>query len=244
MSVLTETVLFIFGLVALGYLSGLSGYLRVEVGDGLSDFAVGVALPLLLFRTLVTSDFHGAAPWALWAVYFGAVAVAWTAGHLVITRVFGRDSAAGVVGGVATSFSNTVLLGLPFMIGVFGQPGVDILTLIVSVHLPTMMMASIVAFEIFGRGNGPRPAIRDLARDFLRKIFTNPLIVGRCTETISVRMSTPGWPNTPIMNGRPSSTVLENAVATPPTTPAALSRPNTRVVTRCPAVQATATAPK
>ena len=178
MSVLTETVLFIFGLVALGYLSGLSGYLRVEVGDGLSDFAVGVALPLLLFRTMVTSDFHGATPWALWAVYFGAVAVAWTAGHLVTTRVFGRDSAAGVVGGVATAFSNTVLLGLPFMIGVFGQPGVEVLSLIVSVHLPTMMMASIIAFEIFGRGDGPRPAIGDLARDFLRKIFSNPLIIG------------------------------------------------------------------
>src|SRR4051812_40102460 len=103
MSLLTETVLFVFGLVALGYLSGWTGYLRPEIGDGLSQFAVAIAVPLLLFRTMVNADFHGVAPWRLWACYFAAVIVAWTAGNLVTTRVFGRDSALGVVGGVAAA---------------------------------------------------------------------------------------------------------------------------------------------
>ena len=35
MSPLTETVLFVFGLVALGYCAGWSGYLKAETGDGL-----------------------------------------------------------------------------------------------------------------------------------------------------------------------------------------------------------------
>ena len=78
-------------------------------------------MPLLLFRTMVQADFHGSAPWALWATYFSAAALAWTAGHLVITRIFGRDAQAGVVGGVATAFSNLLLLGVPLMLGVFGQ---------------------------------------------------------------------------------------------------------------------------
>jgi malonate transporter and related proteins len=178
MSPLFETVLFVFGLVALGYLAGLTGYLRTETGDALSAFAVGVALPLLLFRTMVSADFHGAAPWALWTTYFTAVIVAWTAGHLAITRIFGRDGQAGVVGGVATAFSNLVLLGTPFMLGVFGQQGFEILSLIIAVHLPTMMMASIILFEIFGRekNGGLHPVA--MIRDFLRKIGTNPLIVG------------------------------------------------------------------
>src|ERR687898_2788748 len=85
MSPLTETVLFVFALVALGYLAGLTGYLKAETGDALSQFAVGVALPLLLFRTMVEADFHGAAPWSLWTTYFVAVAVVWTCGHLVTT---------------------------------------------------------------------------------------------------------------------------------------------------------------
>jgi malonate transporter len=178
MSPLIETVLLVFGLVALGYLAGVTGYLKQETGDGLSDFAVGVAMPLLLFRTMIEADFRGADPWALWATYFTAAGVAWTAGHLVTTRIFGRDSQAGVVGGVATAFSNLVLLGIPFMLGVLGQEGFEILSLIISVHLPTMMMASIIMFELFGRkkngGVHPLAAIRA----FLGKVFTNPLIVG------------------------------------------------------------------
>jgi malonate transporter len=178
MSSLTETVLLVFGLVALGYLAGLVGYMKVESGDGLSEFAVGVAMPVLLFRTMTNADFHGSAPWALWAAYFTAATVAWTAGHLVTTRIFGRDSQAGVVGGVATAFSNLVLLGIPFMFGVFGQDGVDILSLIISVHLPSMMMASIVLFQIFGRAKGAPIQPLAIATGFLRKILMNPLVVG------------------------------------------------------------------
>jgi malonate transporter and related proteins len=178
MSSLTETVFFVFGLVALGYFSGWTGYLRTEVGDALSQFAVAIALPLLLFRTMVNADFHGAAPWHLWAAYFAAVIVAWTAGNLVTTRAFGRDPALGVVGGVSAAFSNTVLVGIPLVLGVYGQDGIDILSLIVSIHLPTMMMASIVMFELFGvQGRDPDPPLL-LIRAFLGKIFVNPLIAG------------------------------------------------------------------
>lgn len=178
MSPLVETVLFVFGLVALGYLAGASGYLKVEAGDALSEFAVGVALPLLLFRTMVDADFNGAAPWALWATYFTAAAVTWTAGHLVTTRIFGRDSQAGVVGGVGAAFSNLLLLGAPFMLGVFGQQGFEILSLILTVHLPAMIMASIVLFGVFGRGNDTSPGLMEIIRDFAGRIAGNPLIVG------------------------------------------------------------------
>jgi malonate transporter and related proteins len=178
MLLLADTILPVFGLVALGYLAGLAGYLGAETGDGLSDFAVGVAMPLLLFRTMLGVDFHGASPWALWAAYFAAAAVAWTAGHLAVTRIFGRDSQAGVVGGAATAFSNLVLLGIPFMQRVYGQEGFEVLSLLVAVHLPLMIMASIVLFNIFGRRKGePADPLR-LVRDFARRVLKNPLIVG------------------------------------------------------------------
>jgi malonate transporter and related proteins len=178
MSPLTETVLFVFGLVAVGYLTGLTGYLKPASGEGIADFAVSVAMPLLLFQTMVKSDFHGVAPWSLWGAYFAAVAVTWAVGHLVITRVFGRDSRAGVVGGVSSAYSNVVLLGAPFILGIFGRSGFEVLSLLVSVHLPIMMMASIVLFEVFGRdGSEPMHPLR-VIRGFLRRVFLNPLIIG------------------------------------------------------------------
>jgi len=178
MSPLTETVLFVFSLVALGYLAGLTGYLKPASGEGISDFAVSVAMPLLLFQTMVNADFHGVAPWSLWSAYFIAVALTWTAGHLVITRIFGRDARAGIVGGVSSSYSNIVLLGAPFILGIFGPNGFEVLSLLVSVHLPIMMMASIVLFEMFGRrGDEPVHPLR-VVRSFLRKLLINPLIIG------------------------------------------------------------------
>ena len=77
MSPLAETIFFVFGLVALGYLCGWTGFLRTEVGDALSDFAVAVAVPMLLFRTMVNIDFGGGLPLALWATYFPGIVVTW-----------------------------------------------------------------------------------------------------------------------------------------------------------------------
>lgn len=174
---LLETIALVFGLVALGYLAGWTGYLRIEVGAALTQFAAGVALPLLLFRTMVNADFAGATPWALWSVYFAAVAVAWTAGHLATTRLFGRESPAGVVGGVSAAFSNLVLLGIPFMRGVHGQEGFEVLSLLIAVHLPVMILVSVIQFRIFAP-NADVSGVFGVIADFLGQIGRNPLIVG------------------------------------------------------------------
>jgi len=127
---------------------------------------------------MVKTDFHGVAPWPLWGAYFTAAAITWAAGHLVTTRIFGRDARAGVVGGVSSAYSNVVLLGAPFILGIFGPSGFEVLSLLVSVHLPVMMMASIVLFEMFGRGGGEHVHPQRVLRSFLRRMFINPLIIG------------------------------------------------------------------
>jgi hypothetical protein len=135
-------------------------------------------MPLLLFQTMVQSDFHGVTPWSLWAAYFAAAAITWTAGHLVMTRIFGRDARAGIVGGVSSAYSHVVLLGAPFILGIFGASGFEVLSLLVSVHLPIMMMASIVLFEMFGRAGGEAVHPLRIIKSFLKRLFINPLIIG------------------------------------------------------------------
>lgn len=174
---LAEIIAFVFGLMALGYLAGWTGLLKPLVGDGLSEFSVTIALPVLLFRTMALADFAGAAPWALWGAYFTGIAVSWTVGHLLIVQVFGRDKRAGVVAGITSSFSNLVLVGAPFVIGVYGQAGFEILALLVSVHLPTMMATSIVMVAWFGRKDSSA-SIGMVLREFLTTLFSQPLIIG------------------------------------------------------------------
>lgn len=177
-SSVVETILFVFGLVALGYLAGLTGYLRVEVGEALTQFAIGVALPLLMFRTMVGADFHGSAPWALWGTYFAGAALTWIAGHLVMTRMFGRDSQMGVVGGFSSAYSNMVLLGIPFMLGVYGDAGFEVLSLLIAIHMPAMTMVSIILFDIFGQRKNGGIRAGEIFRAFVRRVLPNPLMVG------------------------------------------------------------------
>ena len=178
MSPVVETILFVFGLVALGYLAGLTGYLKAEVGDALTEFAVGVALPLLLFRTMVGADFHGSAPWALWTAYFSAAAAVWLVGHLAMTRIFRRDSQIGVVGGFSSAYSNLVLLGIPFMLGVYGQEGFEVLSLLIAVHMPAMTMVSIILFDVFGHRKSGSITAGEIFRAFLRRVLPNSLMIG------------------------------------------------------------------
>jgi len=177
MSPLFETVAFVFALVALGYVSGWSGYLRKETGAGLSDFAISVGVPLLLFRTMAQADFTGGLPLRLWATYFAAATVTWVVAQLTVVYIFGRDSRAGVVGGLSSSFSNLALLGVPFVLGIFGHQGFEVLTLIIAVHLPLMMGATIAMLAWFG-GKGAPQGIKAILRDFVYNLVTNPLVIG------------------------------------------------------------------
>ena len=186
-----ETILVVFTLIALGYLAAVFRLLKPATGDGLADFVFTIAVPLLLFRILATAEFDHGAPWALWAAYFTSVLVTWTTAHFIIRAGFGRDARSGVVAGVTSGFSNLVLLGLPFMTGVYGEEGLAILSQIVSVHMPIMMGASVLLFEwALKRDDAVTESktVFALFLGFLRQLFSNPLIIGIVCGTI-VRFS-------------------------------------------------------
>ncbi len=178
MSAFALTVTFVFSLVGLGYFSGLSGLLKAEVGAALTDFVMVIALPILLFRMMVTAEFGSVAPWSLWLTYFTAIAASWVVGQFVTASVFGRDRRASIIGGLASSFSNLVLLGLPFCLSLFGQAGASILLLVIAVHLPVMMAVSVILFALVGRDAKGRIEPGREIRGFLVALATNHLVVG------------------------------------------------------------------
>ncbi|MCY0095860.1 AEC family transporter [Hoeflea ulvae] len=176
-----ETILVVFTLIAIGYGATAVRLIRPETGDGLSDFVFTIAVPLLLFRIIATASFDHGAPWALWAAYFTSVLVTWVSAHFVIRAGFGRDARSAVVAGVTAGFSNLVLLGIPFMSGVYGEGGLAILSQLVSVHMPVMMGASVILFEWALKRDGASTGTKSvvaLVSGFLRQLFSNPLIIG------------------------------------------------------------------
>ncbi len=161
-------VLPIFGLIAVGYLARRTGVLTDRTGDGLSEFVFTLAVPCLIFRTLVRAEIPAVQPWGYWISYFAGVAVVWILATAAARRIFGLSGTAAVVAGFSAGQANTVLVGIPMILKAYGEAGAVPLFLLIAVHLPvTMTLATLLAE---GRKASPFAILRRLA--------AHPIIIG------------------------------------------------------------------
>ncbi len=180
MSEILTDVLPVFLLILVGWVIVRTGLLKAEVGEAMSEFVFKVAVPLLLFQTIAEADFRGASPFRLWIAYFSGVAVTWTAGHIVATRFFGRDARIGVLAGVSSAFANTIFIGLPLVGRTVGPDGVMAMSILIAVHLPTMMIAGTLLMEQAERKEnaGAGRSTPELLRQVGSNLVRNPLVIG------------------------------------------------------------------
>lgn len=172
MSQLLSIVLPTFGVIGLGCLAGRLGLLGPRAGDGLSDYVFLIAVPALIFRTLAEGAPVAENPWGYWAAYFGGVIVVWTIAMVLAGRAFGRGRRERAIHGFSSAQSNTVLVGVPLILNVYGEAGAAPLFLLLAIHLPIMMSAAALLIE--SADGGPRGAI---AKRLVRTIVTHPIIL-------------------------------------------------------------------
>lgn len=165
------TVLPIFLVMALGWSATRLHLIGERTGEGLSDYVFVIAIPVLLFRSLVTAKLPDIQPWTFWASYFGALALVWAAASLAARRFFGRTAEEGVVAGIATGYANTVLIGIPLILRVFGEEGAIPLFLLIAVHTPVTITVATLLVESASDAGGKVVAI-------LQKLAKNPIILG------------------------------------------------------------------
>ena len=173
-------VVSIFGLIGLGYLTARTGLLSSAVGERLSDFVFTIAFPCLLFETLATAKFQDVPPVRIWIAYFIPFAVVWIVSDLMARRVFGRDKRAGIVAGGSAAYSNAVLIGVPLMQAALGDAGTVFLIVIVTVHLPVMMLLSVFLNEwvLANDSQGEVTSRGETLRRLGWSIATHPILIG------------------------------------------------------------------
>ncbi|MFD2236696.1 AEC family transporter [Aureimonas populi] len=178
-------ILPIFGLIAIGFGISRFGLLPRSGEDGLAAFVFGIAMPVLLFRTVATGGAAEASPVLLWVSYFSGVIVVYLAGMVLARRLGGTDRREGVIAGVAASFSNLVLVGIPVTERAFGREGLDILALLLAIHLPLMVTGSTLLVERAamrdakdGLAAGGRFSYKAALGRIWRSLSRNPLIIG------------------------------------------------------------------
>src|SRR3954453_4806051 len=163
----------VFSLIAAGYAAVLFRFVSETAHKGISEFAFSIAIPALLFRTIVVSEFSGVSPWRMWGAYYGALALTWTAALALSTLLRKRreDREDGVVFAIGSVYGNIVMLGIPLTLSALGSQAAGPMALILSVNTPllwlcgTLQMAWTERKEPGSAASLLLPILVDLARN-------------------------------------------------------------------------------
>jgi len=178
---IANIVLPVFALLGLGYVVAWTGILSQQTGEALGEFVFTIGIPVLIFGTLARAHFPDVSPWALWFSYFTGVAVTWALADFTVRRLFGRDARAGAVAGVTASFANLVLVGIPLVHTAFGERGSVPLFILISIHLPVMMIVSSILVEWTSVTRSEGGFFASLPRVFKEvgvSLVRNPIVIG------------------------------------------------------------------
>ena len=164
----------VFGLIGLGYVASLAGYLRERAAEGLSEYVFGLAVPVLIFKTLAEAGLpQEGQPWGYWIAYFTGAFAVFGLAMSAARRLFGRSHTEAVVHGFTAGQANTVFVGVPLILTAFGPDGAVPLFLLIAIHLPVMMVVATVLTE----GAAAGLSLKGL-KQLGRRLAFNPILLG------------------------------------------------------------------
>lgn len=169
----------IAGLVLLGWFVAKTGYLPAEAISVLPAFAFRVTMPALIFRAFVSVDELPSSPQTMIVVYFGAVAIVWVLASLATTFVLRRPAPDAAPIAMASSFSNTVMLGLPLSYAAFGPEAAIPAAIIIAIDTPLMWLAAVLHIEV--ALHGKRGLSLQAVKPIFARLITNPIIISTLT---------------------------------------------------------------
>lgn len=158
----------IFGLIVLGYLLGWHRWLSPDGAGGLAQITFKLFMPCVLFTGIARAPLDDAISPLLLLVYFVPALLLFAAINVVAHRAAGGPTALGLAG----SYSNNVLVGIPLVSALFGHDGLVYLFALLAVH--SLILFSLQSlYGALGLDAGQRPGILALLRN-----LANPLVIG------------------------------------------------------------------
>ena len=190
---IVDVVIPVFGLIGIGFAVAWLRLLPEGSDRALADFCFVIAIPLLIFRTVAVADFSGGSAVHLWLAYYIGFAIAWTAGTLVVRRLFGRDARTGLVAGVSSAYPNSLLVGIPLVIVAYGEAGTAALAVLIAINLPVMMTVSAILNEraLVIDGVSSHTNARTALGMAAATLAKNPIIIGLAAGILWRFL---GWP--------------------------------------------------
>lgn len=188
MSAIIEIVLPVFGVILCGYVVGKTPLLGPQGLKGFSNFVFCVAVPALMFRALAKGTTAEAADFGIVYAYFIGCMIVFVIAFLVGRLAFRLPMPELGIFGMASVFSNTVMLAIPLSYTVFGDAGLVQIMLIITFHSMILIPIATVVVEI-GRGEGAGNPLR-IAGSTIVALAKNPVII---SMVAGISWAATGW---------------------------------------------------
>ncbi len=185
-----EIVLPVFGLVICGYLVGRSRIIDEAGIDGLTSFVFYVAIPVLLFRTVMRSAVPEAGDLAILIAYFGGCFIVFLLAYGIGRVMFRLPADELAIFGMGSMYGNTVMLGIPMAHAVFGDAGLVPILLIVGFHNPFLITCTAIFVEI---GRGKKDGMRNVVRSSIATLIRNPVVLAILIAMAWRQFQVPFW---------------------------------------------------
>jgi len=174
MSLILDSILPLFIIIACGWTAIRTRFLDVTVTRALVAYVFYVATPALLIRALAHTELPAAPPFALWLSYFLPAVTMLALGTIISRSLYSRPLPDAIVAGFASAFSNGVLIGAPVILGTYGEAAALPYFLIIALHSPLLFPLGTLAME-FSRGHAGGAGLA--LKEGLQQCLRNPIIV-------------------------------------------------------------------
>lgn len=165
----------IFALIMLGYAAVRFRLFPAEGVKSLIAFVNNFATPCLLFYSISTSDFRSAFNIGIIGPYYLGAMICFVIGIFIARKVFNNRPGESVAVGFSSTFTNTVLVGLPIMTRAYGDGALPVVLSIIGLHGAILLTLGMVTMEIVRRDGQSLGKTLVVA---MRRVASNPLIWG------------------------------------------------------------------
>ena len=174
MDPVAATVVPVFGTVILGYGLARSGLFGRDTGTGLIRFMYYLAIPAMLFRSLLQAELPASIPWSYLTAFYVPSLIIFAIGMISARAVLGWARHETGMAGMAASYSNMVLLGFPLCLSAFGPAGAIPMFILLATQSTLLFPLTTYALEVNAtvRSTGARAHFGTIT-----KLVLNPVIL-------------------------------------------------------------------
>ena len=170
-----EVIFPIFAIALVGYIVTSLGVFKAPDIESISRFVFAIALPVMLFNALANIDLPEKINWAFLLSYYFVAILIFLIGMVISRRQFSFNVKEQSVFGLGSSYSNTVLVGLPLVVSGLGEEALLPMIMLISVNSAILFfMVTLMADRNDTNG---RSALA-VGVQTIQNLIRNPIIIG------------------------------------------------------------------